>query len=484
VGTKSVLSIGTALSLLLSCGGPDVKPDDLKYMVMFDSDGAPVDPLDPLAGYFFKYEPLDDDPVQAERLFEDWACTIVDGIEESGLDKVLVFIHGGLNEQPETIQRVIDLHGEILKSGSYPIFVNWQSNLISSYRDHLLFIRRGHDAGWWGAILSPFYLISDVASGLFMLPMVVWEQGNEVLEVADIAKYPARKSADDATRHMAGHLPIVPPQQQDPVDFHWGRFWLTLIVKPVSLLAVQSAGSGSWEVMQGRVAALFRRPIDLTGDEVERRPHGLLFLMRALHELQAERAANGRPLEITLVCHSMGAIVANQLLSFSQLAQQDGDSGGDTALPSFRNIVYMAAACSVQAYQDSVFPYMLHDTSTRFFHVVLDPDQELAELNWQDLSPRGSLLVWIDDFLAKPTSHIERTAGRYDNLMVTLYDTPLAIRDRMHVYVLPRNVNDYPRRHGDFTNPKDTEGHYRFWEPMAWWPCWGNDGQPHPLPAP
>src|SRR6185436_4566594 len=112
VGTKSVLSIGTALSLLLSCGGPDVKPEDLKYMVMFDSDGAPVDPLDPLAGYFFKYEPLDDDPVQAERLFEDWACTIVDGIEESGLDKVPVFIHGGLNEQPETIQRVIDLHGE------------------------------------------------------------------------------------------------------------------------------------------------------------------------------------------------------------------------------------------------------------------------------------------------------------------------------------------------------------------------------------
>ena len=477
-----------ALLPLAACGTPDVKPEHLKYMVMFDSDGAPVDPLDPLAGYFFKYEPLDDKPREAQKDFANWVGRIVDGIEDSGKDKVLVFIHGGLNEQPETIQRVIDLHDDILADGSYPIFVNWQSNLVSSYSDHLLFVRRGHDEGWWGTLLSPFYLLADVASGLFLLPMVIWEQGNEVLEVADWADYPVRKHADDASDRLAGALPIVPAQQQEPVSFHWGRFWLTLVVKPVSLFVVQAAGTGSWEIMQGRAAALFHRQVDLEGDDVEREPHGLLYLMRALHDLQLERAAQGRPLEVTLVGHSMGTIVANRLLAFSQLAQLEGRAQEDlrveVSLPSFRNVVYLAAACSVLTYQQSVIPYMLHDTDTRFFHVVLDPDDELAELNLEDLSPRGSLLVWIDDFLANPTSHVERTAGRYDNLMATLYDTPPSIRDRLHVYVLPRGDGAVPHRHGDFTDPRETKGRYRFWRPEAWWPHWSGDGQPLRPPAP
>jgi hypothetical protein len=115
------------------------------------------------------------------------------------------------------------------------------------------------------------------------------------------------------------------------------------------------------------------------------------------------------------------------------------------------------------------------------FHVVLDPDEELDEANAWDLAPRGSLLVWVDDFLAQPATLLDRTAGRYDNLMVALPDTPLGIRHQVHVRVLGRYDERAPLKHGQFTDPGETDGRFRFWTREAWWPWWAGD---EPLPAP
>jgi hypothetical protein len=63
-------------------------------------------------------------------------------------------------------------------------------------------------------------------------------------------------------------------------------------------------------------------------------------------------------------------------------------------------------------------PYMKRHAETQFYNLSLHPVAEAGE--WQpwlaDLPPRGSLLVWIDNFLANPVTEQERTMGRWRNL--------------------------------------------------------------------
>jgi hypothetical protein len=139
-------------------------------------------------------------------------------------------------------------------------------------------------------------------------------------------------------------------------------------------------------------------------------------------------------------------------------------------IPAFANLVYLAAACNLRDLGENAIPYLEQHPDTQLFHVTLHPKSELSESNKWDLAPRGSLLVWIDDFLSNPIGQGERTAGRADNLMVVLYLTPPEIRDRVHVNVLPMDDDQVPQEHGQFTNPADTDGHFKFWSRASWFP--------------
>ena len=64
--------------------------------------------------------------------------------------KVLIFVHGGLNTQVASLERVSTptkdrraMYAEIADAGFYPLFVNWQSSLVSSYVEQLVYIRQG-----------------------------------------------------------------------------------------------------------------------------------------------------------------------------------------------------------------------------------------------------------------------------------------------------------------------------------------------------
>jgi hypothetical protein len=480
-------------------------PGDLaRHIVMFDGEGAPVDLTDRWGGSLLSYDTWD------EKQYEAHVRTVVQGlrdhVERTGSRKALIFIHGGLNEQPETIRRALDLSDDILAEDVYPIFVNWQSNLVSSWFAHLLFVRQGRDWGAWGPIVAPFYLLTDAARALFRFPVVAGHQLAEGLASTGAIELTDRTHARDATRELmreaagaggrdAGELLRldIPLQAQgfsgrlsDPddlglADIGYGlRYLVTLPVKPVSIYIVDAAGTGSWQVMRRRVELLFQRQEELErfdgspgAPRVERPRAGLLLLMSELAALQRELG-----IEVSIVGHSMGTIVLNRLLFYSQLYDH---AGGELRLPTFRNVVYLAAACSLRDYEQCAFSYLQHDGRARVFHVVLDPDEELDEANAWDLAPRGSLLVWVDDFLAQPATLLDRTAGRYDNLMVALPDTPLGIRHQVHVRVLGRYDERAPLKHGQFTDPGETDGRFRFWTREAWWPWWAGD---EPLPAP
>ena len=101
----------------------------------------------------------------------------------------------------------------------------------------------------------------------------------------------------------------------------------------------------------------------------------------------------------------MGAIVANEIVrSF----------GG---LP-FPRIVYMAAACSIRDFIESVAQFMLRNPNESTFHnLCLDPEAEVRELNVRSLSPRGSLLQWIDQFFQEPDATPERVLGKWVSIV-------------------------------------------------------------------
>jgi hypothetical protein len=63
--------------------------------------------------------------------------------------RILLYVHGGLNTAQTSIERVVEYSSQIQEDGTYPIFVNWDSSLTSSYRDHLVLLRQGRRADDW-----------------------------------------------------------------------------------------------------------------------------------------------------------------------------------------------------------------------------------------------------------------------------------------------------------------------------------------------
>lgn len=84
--------------------------------------------------------------------------------------KVVIFIHGGLNNNVSTIKRARDTAEAMRRDGVYPVFLNWQSNLVGSLWEHLMNVRQGDHKGYRHFYLFPFYLAADLARGVGRAP--------------------------------------------------------------------------------------------------------------------------------------------------------------------------------------------------------------------------------------------------------------------------------------------------------------------------
>ena len=179
-----------------------------------------------------------------------------------------------------------------------------------------------------------------------------------------------------------------------------------------------------------------------------------------------EAVVGGPPepiLRIDLIAHSMGAIVANELIS------RHGDL-------FFENVVYMAAASSIKDFSALALPYLRANPTTRFHVLTLYPENDATEANFAYLVPRGSLLEWIDGFITNSKSELDFTLGRWNNIIRAL---PLIDyleseeRERLRITGFGRRPGQ-PLKHGHFDDaPKSQpkEGEYpgaRFWESGFW----------------
>jgi hypothetical protein len=182
-------------------------------------------------------------------------------------------------------------------------------------------------------------------------------------------------------------------------------------------------------------------------------------MVRFLHKLEDFQKAHPE-FEITLVGHSMGAIVLDELVRQS------------IGHVFYSNIVYLAGASSARDFQRCVVPYLVAQTlqptekRTQFYNLCLHPVNDLRERVWYDVVPRGSLLVWIDDFLSEPATPLDRTMGRWDNIVQAVYTVPPTIAGQVHLKAFSFEEDEAmflqnPQQHGQFTD-------VRYWDPTLW----------------
>ncbi len=443
--------------------------------------------------------------------------------------KVLFFIHGGLNQSKQSILRAgcwthaIMTNADELPDckkarptgepaldtdGYFPIFVNWRSWLASTYAEHLVATRQGerwNAALGWGT--APFVLFADLGRAITRAPLVWIQQGRSGLDTyrgtppfddKDVVfKHYERlkEHMDDPGEQI--HISIGedegPPgilgdlANDNNLDRYYNRqkpdgswvegatgFATTVITLPTKLVAsplIDGTGKPAWDMMNRRTELLRRQPQeydDLVNGEVYPPRTGALaqFLDFFIKEFPHSEAGES-PVEVTIIGHSMGTIVANWMVA---------DYGEKLNL---KNIVYMAAAAKMSDFERAVIPYLASPAGqdTEFYNMTLHPRAEVRERNvglgtrQLDLAPRGSLLVWIDNYLSNPESFLDRTLGRWDNIVVAPHIFPEDIRCRVHIKAFgvlgwhhqadPSN----PQKHGEFTDGAFWRNAY--WDPVG-----------------
>ena len=364
---------------------------------------------------------------------------------------VLLFVHGGLNNRRDSFQRAVELlrKSDGPSDSYYPIFVNWRSALLSSYWDHLSLVRQGEEnrsAKFW----SPLFLATDLARAIVGAPQSWVVQG--------------KHAYDSKRKKELFEQPVARPGTQPVVNVadagydygcessRWnakaqGAWWLaTSAAKLVTTPAVVEIGRASWDIMLRRTQTLFWTTDSLQpGDGGDHDRGALKALLDELEQLQ-----HATPFKITLVGHSMGAIVANRMLAEA---------------PSlvYQRIVHMASADSVQNTFDLTFNYLRSQAgeSTAFYSLMLHGHNENREVSAWGLAPSGSLLAWIDNMFTTPPTSRSRTAGRWSNMRRFVSQIPESVKSRTYFTLYARDAQGHPLQHGEFDD-------CRFWTDAFW----------------
>ena len=196
---------------------------------------------------------------------------------------------------------------------------------------------------------------------------------------------------------------------------------------------------------------------------VDQGPPGDLqwFLEELQKRMTANEAGAGAKYEVTLIGHSMGAMVINQLLRHNPDIE-------------CKNIVFLAAACSIHQFQQCTIPYLEAHRQTQFYNLCLHPTAEVTEADALGVVPRGSLLNWIDEFLNSPQTPLDRTLGNWNNILPAIYVIPREVRPRVCLKAFamtadgstldPETDAEAPQKHGQFTDLHYWEK--SFWEPL------------------
>lgn len=416
---------------------------------------------------------------------------IVDLKEAREIDRIVFYIHGGMNNIHGAVEKAARLHETMLQDRVYPIFICWDSNPLTTYADHLVWVRFGRsrrDSTAWEqglAIASaPVRLASDLGKGIAEAPFAILQQvyndastmNPEWLEneIAD-RRYESLRS--DFEREPLKAIRIERGKNEKEwfeKGFRVTAYIGALPVKSALAGVLVGLGRPMWENMSRRTKTMFRGRDEfcLTAQEADDPTHAPVrpsewtgAVGHFLNHISTNAVCKDLP--VALIGHSMGAIVSNQMLQYLN----------GTGAIEVADIVYMGAACSMHDFEGSVIPYLQRHQNTRFYGLSLHPEAEYGEDNFI-LPPRGSLLVWVDSFFNDPQTPMDRTAGHFHNVVICGHVIPEELRDRTSFKCFnvgwdykmstggatsERKTPAQPQKHGEFSNER-----FRFWTNSYW----------------
>jgi pimeloyl-ACP methyl ester carboxylesterase len=388
----------------------------------------------------------------------------------SGKD-VLIFFHGGLVKLKDSMTstnllvRRYDENDAGELGGYYPLMINWDSGLWHSYFEHLLWIRggekwEGRKWGTVGVLSAPLYFLGDLGRTVAHAPKdMLYTLWYNLEAIPGIHKMWSRSGTNsqamyhEILRRKWDGVSLGAARRADyktPFITAWNLITLPfqVLLSPI----VDGFGTPAWENMQRRTRNLDNRPkeFDVSGDEsrasklLDRPPPAVMTVFAR----QLKLFARSHPhVKITLVAHSMGTFIVNDLVR-------------RTPNVCYANIIYMAGADSMRDTHDSLVPYLKRHKKTQFYLLTLHPQAEIEESHGAGFVPRGSLLVWIDDFFSSPLTYYDRAVGEWENVLQA-YPEFTDVREQLHIKAFDQT--SCIQQHGDF-------GSAYFWQSDFWKP--------------
>lgn len=420
------------LLLLGSCAGIDVDSPHLNI----DADGYAADSY----GRAFEKPAPEKGQTEEEREVNEIMRSINDhvvtecGTDGDGAAHIMLFVHGGLVSTRAAMKssRELDEAGVFAKRDIQPVYVNWNSSLFSALADDILWVRAGNRAAE-GILVAPVVVASRLIEGLFATPPNLYYQ------LVDESRFWQKWHGEDisATTVLADGA-------------------VGLAHAPFSIVSVPlftGYGRGAWNMMKRRIDVMYaaQKAPKRFFRRVDQRPGAMRTFLAALAEerlnWERECATDGGGFELDFFGHSMGAIVgARMLREFPDIA--------------FDRVIFAAAAATAEDFVTTVPVYLKHHTDSHFFNYGLSVIDEGNELTLKSAAfPRGSLLVWVDNFFDPILSPEDYRVGDFFNNPVFRVpeDTNSdSVCKRMHFVKFGgtrSDRKDLPRRHGDFNEP-------------------------------
>jgi hypothetical protein len=432
-----------------------------QHVLMFDSLGRMRQPLDdgagaPKAGAF---------PILDAKAAADYRANVVQGIRDTpGPVELLFFFHGGLNSRTGALQRaatdILRMKCEKRDQPLYPIFVNWQTSLPASYKDHLISVHKGHEALAPARVLAwPFQLGSDLARAVIESPVAYylhiwdrsrsWKYKDETDKIAAVAPECGApqpqffREGESRTRRLPAALDIAKGVVMSPITLGGAGL-------------IDAAGSSAWGAMIYTSDRLFFNPQEIHHDykytPSDTGAGGLAAFLRLLRDDEDLR----KRLDITIVAHSAGAVVANKLVSYFG------------TLP-IHNLVYMAPACTIDELMagGKLTQFLRDDPKHRRLYILtLHEKAELENQTFFGLAPRGTLLVWLDEFIQPKSSEFTgMMLGRARNLRLHVHLMPCDVQKQVFITAFDDDASSttQPQTHGGF-------GDLPYWRRAQWYP--------------
>lgn len=353
---------------------------------------------------------------------ERWGKAILMGIDEyvekaeknGEIPKLLLYAHGGLNQYSKAIdyvgmvlnaidtKRDQDNHELTALPRYYPVFINWDSSLLTSVWDDLAEIRFGERAPAFGYPSAPLEAAVRLGQGIFNTPTSFVLEFSNAWEGIDIKT--------DDTKQEDWCVPELGGQKSN--DWRVTSLVVFAVLSPLRIATtpvIQGFGSPAWDMMKRRAQLVMGPAKSLTTGDRKAEGAGRLLMEVLKERITAPNMWYHEPtkltkrLEITLVGHSMGTLVLNHVLEeYSELY--------------FHRIVYLAAAASIDEVRAAVLPYLRRYPESAFWSFSLSETREALDYNLIDVYSRGSLLVWIDHFFQRINAPGDRAFGRARNL--------------------------------------------------------------------